>query len=131
MGKLKGKVTTCGDKGMLKYTDSTGAKVECSYDQPFSLELGIGDNTRVSFDIVAVGAGNMAVSVAPINKGTITDISIENGSGTITETESGIKYPFRQNYLSESRFTLNQIVTYNLVYSGGSLFATCLTATTA
>jgi carbohydrate-binding DOMON domain-containing protein len=128
MGKLKGKVTTSGDKGMLKYTDASGAKVECAYDQPFSLELGIGDNTRVSFDVVAADAGNMAVSVAPINKGSITDISVDNGSGTITETESGIKYPFRQNYLAQSRFALNQVVTYNLVYSNGTLYAVCLTA---
>ena len=128
MGKLKGKVTTSGDSGMLSYKDSSGAKIECKYDQPYSIELGMGVNTRVSFDVITTSEGNVAVSVAPINKGTITDISVDTGSGTITETESGIKYPFTQNYLRESGFALNQVVTYNLVYTkDGNLRAVSLT----
>lgn len=128
MGKVKGKVTKAGDSGMLSYKDASGTKIECSYDQPYSMELGMGLNTRVAFDIISTSAGNVAVSVAPINKGTITDISIDAGSGTITETESGIKYPFTQNYLKESGFELNQVVTYNLVYTkDGNLRAVSLT----
>lgn len=127
MGKLKGKIAKPGDNGMLSYKDDSGVKVEINYNQPYSLELGIGTNTRVSFDVISTKEGNVAVSVAPINKGTITDINIEAGSGIITETESGIKYPFSQNYLKESGFELNKVVTYNLVFTkDGSLQAVSL-----
>lgn len=123
MGKLKGKVVTSGDTGMLSYKDSSGTKIEVKYDQPFSVDLGIGTNTRVSFDIVSTSDGNIAVSVTPVCKATITDISYETGSGSLTETESGIKYPFTQNYLRESGFALNQVVTYNLIYVKDTLRA--------
>ncbi len=71
MGKLRGKTSTSGDNGMLSYTDSTGARVQVKYSQAYSTELGILVNSRVSFDLVTIGTESMAVSVAPVNKGTI------------------------------------------------------------
>lgn len=127
MGKLKGKVKNGGDSGMLSYKNDAGEKLEVQYNQPYSSEIGLAVNTRVSFNIVTTDAGNMAVAVAPVCKATITDISYETGSGSLTETESGIKYPFTQNYLRESGFVLNQAVTYNLItLKDGTLRAVCL-----
>jgi hypothetical protein len=129
MGKLKGKVVAGGNTGMLKYTNDAGQKVEYKYDQPFSLELGIGLGTRVTFDLVTAPDGtNVAVAVAPINKGEITEIVPEKGTGSLVESESGIKYTIRQNYLRESRFEVGQVVIYQLVRSGDVLYATALSA---
>jgi hypothetical protein len=135
MGKLKGKTSTSGDNGMLSYTDSTGAKVQVKYSQAYSTELGILANSRVSFDLITVGSDSIAVSVAPVNKGTISDITIDPntgvGTGTIFETESGVKYPFVQNYAAQSNFAANQVVTYTLVTVKGVLTAVCLSIVTA
>lgn len=127
MGKLKGKVMSSGDYGMISYKDDTGKRVDIKYDQPLSNQIGIGLNTKVAFDIVATGGGNIAVSVAPVNKGSILEINYDAGTGTIVETESGIKYPFVQNYLKESGFVVDQVVTYNLVFNKDVLTAVCLT----
>ena len=127
MVKLKGKVKTTGDSGMLSYKNDAGEKIEVQYSQPYSAEIGLALNTRVSFNIVATDKGNVAVAVAPVCKATITDISYDTGSGSLTETESGIKYPFTQNFLKESGFALDQVVTYNLITTkDGTLRAVCL-----
>lgn len=135
MGKLKGKTSTNGDSGMLSYTDSTGARVQVKYSQVYSAQLGIVANTKVSFDLITVGAESMAVSVAPVNKGTITEITIDPntgvGTGYILETESGVKYPFVQNYAAQSNFAINQVVTYTLVTFKEVLTAVCLSIVTA
>ena len=135
MGKLRGKTSTNGDGGMLSYTDSTGAKVQVKYSQVYSAELGILANTKVSFDLITIGSESMAVSVAPVNKGTINDITIDPntgvGTGYILETESGAKYPFVQNYAAQSKFENNQVVTYNLVSVKAVLTAVCLSLVTA
>ena len=130
MGKLKGKVGTPSDMGTLSYTDASGASVTVKYDQPYSTELGIVANAKVSFSLITTGAGDsMAVAVAPICKGVITAIDYTTGAGTILETESKTSYPFRQNYLKESGFVLNQTgVSYVLVDVKGVLCATCLEA---
>ena len=127
MGKLKGKVKAAGDSGMLSYKNDAGERIEVQYNQPYSAEIGLAVNTRVSFNIVATDKGNVAVAVAPVCKATITDISYDTGSGSLTETESGIKYPFTQNFLKESGFALDQVVTYNLITTkDGTLRAVCL-----
>jgi hypothetical protein len=127
MGKVKGKVRIGGDGGMLGYKNDAGEKLEIQYNQPYSSEIGLAVNTRVSFNIVSTEKGDMAVAVSPVCKATITDISYDTGSGSLTETESGIKYPFTQNYLKESGFQLNQVVTYNLITTkDGNLRAVCL-----
>ena len=124
MGKLKGKVTTTGDNGMLSYTDASGAKVDVKYDQPFSAELGIVAKTKVSFNLLPGDA--MAVAVSPICKGDIVTIDYTTGTGTLIETESKTTYNFRQNYLKESGFLANQTVTYTLVNVKGLPYAACL-----
>ena len=126
MGKLKGKVGTCGDTGMLSYTDGSGAKVDVKYDQPFSAELGIADKTKVSFNLLPGNA--MAVAVTPICKGDIVTIDYTAGSGTLIETESKITYNFKQNYLKESGFVAGQTVNYVLVNVKGIFYATALEA---
>jgi hypothetical protein len=130
MGKLKGKVGTPGDMGTLSYTDASGASVTVRYDQPFSAELGIVANAKVSLNVITTAGGDsMAVAVAPICKGVITAIDYATGMGTIFETESKTSYPFKQNYLKESGFVLNQTgVTYTLVNVKGVPYATCLEA---
>lgn len=113
---------------MLKYRNDAGEKVEVAYDQPFSKELGIAENTSVTFELVSKGDTPIAVSVNPIDRGRIIEISYEKGGGTIEETESGIQYPFRQNYLRESKFEVGQTVKYSLATANGSMIATSLLA---
>lgn len=126
MGKLKGKIVKSGDTGMLSYTNASGVKVEVQYDQPFSVELGIVDKTKVSFDLLP--GNSMAVAVVPICKGDIVTLDPLSGTGTIIETESKVTYPFKQNYLKESDFSIGQTVTYTLVNVKGALYATALEA---
>lgn len=127
MGKVKGKIIGAGDMGNMRYTDGSGARVDIKYEQPYSKELGIVVNAKVSFDIVVVGGVNTAVAVDPINKGTIA-INADGKSGKITETESGAVYAFSQPYLKESGFIDGQVVTYTLVNVKDVLNAVCLTA---
>ncbi len=126
MGKLKGKIVTNGDNGMLSYINTSGVKVDVKYDQPFSLELGIVAKTSVSFDLLP--GDSMAVAVVPIRRGNIVTMDPLTGTGTIIETESKVTYPFKQNYLKESGFAPGQTVTYTLVNVKGVLYATALEA---
>ncbi len=127
MGKLRGKVIKTGDGGMLKYKNDAGEKVECPYDQPFSKELGIAENTVVTFELVTGDKGQVAVAVNPVENGQIQDINFDAGTGHVIETESGIVYPFKQNYLKESKFDKGMNVRYTLVNVNGSMMALCLT----
>ncbi len=128
MGKLRGKVIKTGDGGMLRYKNATGEKVDCLYDQPYSKELGIAENTVVTFDLVAGTNGDIAVAVNPCENGQIQEINFDAGTGSIIETESGIVYPFQQNYLKESKFDKGMNVKYALVSVNGKMMALCLTA---
>ncbi len=127
MGKLRGKVTRPGDMGMLKYKNEVGEKVECRYDQPYSKELGLIINTVVNFELVSNGTDQIAIAVNPIEKGEILDVNFDEGTGTILETESGTKYPFRQNFLRESKFDKGVEVNYTLINVNGTTTAVCLT----
>jgi hypothetical protein len=127
MGKVKGKVVNGGDTGMLSYKDDSGTKIEVPYNQVFSTDLGIAVNTRVSFDLITVGGKPMAVAVNPVENGDIVEIDTIKGKGVIIEKESGIKYPFSQNFLAESGFIVGQAVKYTLVNINGIITATCLT----
>jgi hypothetical protein len=127
MGKLKGKVTKPGDNGMLRYKNDAGEKIDVAYDQPNSKELGIAEGTVVTFELLMNTRQPMAVAINPIEKGNIQDIDYDKGSGTILETESGLVYPFRQNYLKDSGFAKDQTVCYTLAYVNGAVVALCLT----
>lgn len=126
MGKLRGKVTKPGDNGLLKYKNESGERIEVPYFQVFSADLGIGDNTTVSFDLVSIEGKQVAVAVNPIEKGTILDINFDQGTGTVEETESGLRYNFRQNYLRELKLDKGIVVNYSLINVKGALTAVCL-----
>ena len=128
MARLKGKVIRMGDKGIVRGKRLANESFEYPYDQPYSYELGISENTVVTFDLVNVGDKQVAVAVNPVEKGTIVEIDYEKGTGTILETESGIKYPFSQNYLKESKFEKEQVVKYTLVMAKDIITAVCLVA---
>lgn len=128
MARLKGKVIRMGDKGIVRGKRLANESFEYAYDQPYSYELGISENTIVTFDLVNVGDKQVAVAVNPVEKGTIVEIDYEKGTGTILETESGIKYPFSQNFLKESKFEKEQVVKYTLVMAKDTITAVCLVA---
>jgi len=117
-----------GDKGIVRGKRLANESFEYAYDQPYSYELGISENTIVTFDLVNVGDKQVAVAVNPVEKGTIVEIDYEKGTGTILETESGIKYPFSQNFLKESKFEKEQVVKYTLVMAKDTITAVCLVA---
>jgi len=125
MGKTKGKIVKAGVKGSLTLKDSEEEVI--AYDQPLAEELGIVEGAAVTLTLLRTGTETMAVAVAPINKGEITQIDYERGGGIIFEKESNVSYRFVQNYLKESGFAVGDKATYNLVrLDGGKLVAVCL-----
>ena len=124
MGKLKGKVVTAGDKGMLRYKDDSGNKVEIPFDQKFQRELGIEVDGTVRFDLITVNEKGMGVAVEAVDKGEIA--SIDGNKGTIIEKDSGKIYPFEQNYLKESKIEKGSPVTFKFVATSTGMVATCL-----
>lgn len=124
MGKIKGKIKTSGDKGILIIKGETA---ETPYEQVYSIELGIVTGASVTFDIIVVDGINKAVCVNPIDKGEVTEIFADGISGTIFEKESSTKYTFKQPNLKELGIVLKDIVKYTLVNTKDGIMATCLT----
>lgn len=127
MGKTKGKVKDLGPKSpMVTYKNADGVKVDIAFNQPFVNELGLALNTRVSFDIVMINNVEIAVAVSPLNNGIVGEIDSKTGIGSVLETESQIKYPFQQNYTTESGIIQGSNVKYTLVWSNNILYAAAL-----
>jgi hypothetical protein len=124
MGKLKGKVVTAGDKGMLRYKNEAGERVEIPFTQQYQKELGIEANGTVMFDLITVDGKSMGVAVEAVDKGDIS--SIDGRKGIIIEKDSGRSYAFEQDYLTESKITVNSPVKFKFVISNGALVATCV-----
>lgn len=124
MGKVKGKITTTGDKGTLIVKGETS---ETPYEQVYSLELGIVVGASVSFELITFDGKPKAVCVTPIDKGEVTEIFSDGESGTIFEKESGTKYTFKQPNLKELGIVLKDTVKYTLVNTKEGIMATCLT----
>lgn len=124
MGKLKGKVVTAGDKGMLRYKDESGQRIEIPFDQQFQKELGIEPEGTVRFDLITVDGKGMGVAVEAVDKGEVS--SVEGKKGVIIEKDSGRSYNFEQNYLTESKIVKGSQVSFKLVMSGTGLVATCV-----
>jgi hypothetical protein len=124
MGKLKGKVVTAGDKGMLRYKDESGNKIEIPFDQKFQKELGIEVDGTVRFDLITVDGKGMGVAVEAVDKGEVT--AIDGSKGTIVEKDSGKSYTFEQNYLAESKIVKGSQVTFKFVATSSGLVATCV-----
>lgn len=126
MGKTRGKVMTAGSPGSISYKNVAGQKLTIEYNQPFSTELGLVVDARVSFNIVNVGGKDKAVCVNNVNKGVINEIDASGNSGTILDSNSGVKYPFMQDYLAESQIVVGSAVQYVLVNSNSTLYAACI-----
>ncbi len=124
MGKLKGKVVTAGDKGMLRYKDESGNKIEIPFTQQYQRELGIEVDGTVKFDLITVNGKGMGVAVEAVDKGEVT--LIEGSKGTIVEKDSGKVYTFEQNFLKESGIEKGSQVTFKFVMANGTLVATCV-----
>ncbi|MBS1635738.1 MAG: hypothetical protein JST26_07420 [Bacteroidetes bacterium] len=127
MGKLKGKIVKSGDSGCLKIKQPDGSWTQYDYQQPFSAQLGIVENATISCVLVTRADKTVvATSVVPVDKGTIVEINYDNNTGSILETESGIKYPFSHPMLKEQGFQLNDVVKYTLVCVKDVMQATAL-----
>ena len=124
MGKIRGKVITAGDKGMLIVKGETA---QTEYEQVFANELGIAEGISVTLEIITVDGKNKAVCVNPIDKGEIAEIFEDGNSGSIIEKESGLKYTFKQPNLKELGIVLRDTVKYTLVNTKEGIMATCLT----
>lgn len=127
MGKLKGKIVKSGDSGCLKIKQPDGSWTQYDYQQPFSAQLGIVENATISCVLVTRADKTVvATSVVPVDKGTIVEINYDKNTGSILETESGIKYPFSHPMLKEQGFQLNDVVKYTLVCVKDVMQATAL-----
>lgn len=124
MGKIKGRITTTGDKGTLIVK---GEGTELEYEQSFSTELGIVEGASVTLEIVSVDGRKKAVCVNPIDRGEVTEIFEDGNSGTILEKESGALYTFHQPQLKALGIVVKDIVKYTLVNTKLGIMATCLT----
>lgn len=126
MGKIKGKIVKQGDSGCLQVKQADGSWVQYDYNQPLSAQLGIVENGVVTCTLIPYGTSQLAVSVAPVDRGDIVEIDYVNGTGKIYENESNITYVFYQNYLKESGFMKGDTVKYTIAQSKDGICATCL-----
>lgn len=128
MGKLKGKIVKSGDSGCLKVKQPDGSWTQYDYQQPYSAQLGIVEGASVTLVLVTRSDKSVvATSVNPVDRGTVTEINYDTNSGTIVETESGIKYTFNQPFLKDMGINVNDVVKYTIVNDKGVNVATCLT----
>lgn len=124
MGKTKGKIKSC--------EPSTGNGVlivrgnEYPFNQPFSVEIGLQTGMEISCTLADVGTSKVATNVLPSCNGEIVQIDLVKGVGTLVDTDSGIKYPFVQMYCEALNLKQGSLVSYIIVYSAGTYYATCL-----
>lgn len=125
MGKLKGKIVSSGgDKGMLRYKNDAGERVEIPYEQAFPKELGLEPESTVRFDLISVDGKPMGVAVEPVDKGEVS--MVDGRKGIIVEKDSGRSYAFEQSYLKESGIATGSPVEFKLVMLNGQMVATCV-----
>lgn len=122
MGKAKGKIIKSSDSGLL--IDDRGN--EYKYDQPYSKELGLGENMPVSFNLVTVDGVQTAVSVCVNYTGTILSIDPSGPTGEVTDAITGTAYKFNQPYINLLKYGVGDTVSFIVVNTLEGVMATCL-----
>lgn len=126
---VRGKVKNVKDTGGSLYTGTvtdTKSNIDYPYSAILGKELGIVPNMIVKMEIINLKDGSqMAVSLDPVEKGTILTVDATSNSGTLKDN-AGNTVNFVQDYLTELNINPNDRVSYCMVMSGGAYVATAL-----
>lgn len=126
---IRGKVKTIKVDPMGKSASGTvkdtANNVEYQFVQPFGEQLGLQVNDIVQFETVNTSAGPLAVSLDPVDKGTVQSIDYASGNGVLTD-KSGTKLEFVQNYAQELGIAAGTPVKFATILVGGVAMATSL-----
>lgn len=126
---IRGKVKTVRVEPMGRSISGTvvdtATKKEYEYVQPFGEQLGIEVNSIVQFETVDLSSGPVAVSLDPVEKGTVEKIDYETGNGQLVDKQ-GNRYEFVQNYGKELGLQKGTVVKYAVVTVDGATKATAL-----
>ncbi|MDZ4664262.1 MAG: hypothetical protein SGJ15_05240 [Bacteroidota bacterium] len=127
---IRGKVKNIRDMGS-GYTGTvtdTAAKVDYNFSSPCGKELGLKDNMIVRMEIITLNDGTgakLAVSLDPVEKGTIVTTNAANNSGTLTDN-TGNTVGFVQDYITELGLAAGDRVSYAMVNYNGAMVATAI-----
>ncbi len=124
-GKVKDVKTEPGTMRSSGTVTDTGTKIDYPFTQSCCTELGIQVNTIVQFDTIVVGTTTYGVALDPVEKGTITSVNYDLGTGTLTDRLGNV-VDFDQVYLKEIGIISGSIVRYLLVNYNGKPLATSL-----
>lgn len=119
---IRGKVKIVRDMGS-NYTGTvtdTANKVDYEFEQPLGKELGLVEGMIVRMEIITKSDGTqLAVSLDPVEKGTIQSLDAGNNTGTLKDNAGNI-ITINQNYITELGLTDLMKVNYTVVLSAGS-----------
>lgn len=126
---VRGKVKNVKDTGGSLYTGTvtdTKNNVDYPYSSILGKELGIIPNMIVRMEIITASDGTqMAVSLDPVEKGTVLTVDAATNSGTLKDN-AGNTVKFIQDYLTELNINPNDRVNYCMVMNQGTYVATAL-----
>jgi len=103
----------------------TATKTDYPFTQACCVELGIQIDTIVRFETVVSEGTTYGVSLDPVEKGTITSIDYDLGSGTLTDRLKNV-INFDQVFAKELSLVKGSIVRYDVCNFAGKPIATSL-----
>lgn len=127
---IRGKIKVVRDMGN-GYTGTvtdTAAKVDYDFSSPCGKELGLIVGMIVRMEIITLNDGTgakLAVSLDPVEKGTIVTTDAANNSGTLTDN-TGNTVKFVQDYITELGLATGDRVSYAMVNYQGAMVATAI-----
>ena len=127
---IRGKIKVVRDMGN-GYTGTvtdTAAKVDYDFSSPCGKELGLIVGMIVRMEIITLNDGTgakLAVSLDPVEKGTIVTTDAANNSGTLTDN-TGNTVKFVQDYIPELGLATGDRVSYAMVNYQGAMVATAI-----
>ena len=124
-GKVKDVKNEPGSMRSSGTVTDTATKTDYPFTQAGCVELGIQVNTIVQFDTVMVGTTACGVALDPVEKGTITSVNYELGTGTLTDRLGNV-IDFDQVYVKEIGIVSGSIVRYLELNNNGKPLATSL-----
>jgi hypothetical protein len=129
---IRGKVKNIRDTGSgytgIVTDTASNPKVDYNFSSPCGKELGLKDNMIVRMEIITLNDGTgakLAVSLDPVEKGTIVTTDAANNSGTLTDN-AGNTVNFVQDYITELGLASGDRVSYAMVNYNGAMVATAI-----
>lgn len=103
----------------------TETKKEYPFVQPYGEQLGLAKDIIVQFETVESAGVTYGSSLNPVEKGTISTINYELGTGVLKD-RIGNSIEFEQAFGKEMGMLEGSVVRYSMVIVDGKPKATCL-----